>query len=334
MMTETNQSRRTFIKSAAVTGLGVSLGQLTLLGNTVRSGKRVGIIGLDTSHSIAFAKALNAASPDPKLKGYRAVAAYPYGSKTIESSFSRIPGYIDEVKKLGVEVVDSIPALLSGVDAVLLETNDGRLHLEQALEVFKAGKPVFIDKPIAASLADAQAIFDAAATHGVPVFSTSSLRYAEKIAEIRSGALIGPVTGAATYSPAPIEPTHPDLLWYGIHGIEMLYALLGTGCERVTRVYSDGTDIVVGTWSDGRVGTFRGIRSGRTGYGGTAFGEKGQAAIGEYGGYIPLLYQIVDFFDSGIPPVDSKETLELVAFIEAADESRKRGGASVPLWQR
>lgn len=328
-----NQSRRTFIKSATVTGLGLSLGHLTLQGNPnpAAQGKRVGIIGLDTSHSIVFAKALNAESPDPQLKGYRVVAAYPYGSRTIESSFSRIPGYIDEIKTMGVTVVDSIAALLDQVDVVLLETNDGRLHLEQALEVFKAGKRLFIDKPIAASLADAKAIFDAASAHQVPVFSTSSLRYAEHIADIRSGARIGAVTGVDAYSPAPIEPTHPDLLWYGIHGIEMLYAVLGTGCQRVTRIYNEGTDIVVGTWADGRAGTFRGIRAGQNGYGGTAFGEKGQSPLGKYNGYTPLLYQIVEFFDTGVPPVDPDETLELIAFIEAADESRKRGGKAVEL---
>lgn len=330
-MTKTDQSRRTFIKSAAVTGLGLSLGHLNVFADAVAPGKRIGIIGLDTSHSIAYTRALHATTADPMLKGYKVVAAYPYGSRTIESSFSRIPGYIEEIKKLGVEIVDSIAALLERVDVVLLETNDGRLHLEQALEVFKAGKRLFIDKPIAASLADARAIFKAAEAHGIPVFSTSSLRYAEHIDEIKSGKLVGRVTGVDTYSPAPIEPTHPDLLWYGIHGIEMLYAILGTGCECVSRVYSEGTDIVVGTWSDGRVGTFRGIRTGKNGYGGTAFGEDGQTVIGEYRGYVPLLYRIIEFFESGIPPVDARETLELVAFIEAADESRKRGGQSVAL---
>jgi len=328
-MIEKNQSRRTFIRSAAAAGLGLSIGSLKSFGGEEKPGKRVGIIGMDTSHSIAFAKALNASEADPQLGGYKVTAAYPYGSTTIESSFSRIPGYVDDIKKLGVEIVDTLAALLERVDVVLLETNDGRLHREQALEVFKAGKRVFIDKPIAASLADARAIFSAAEAHRVPVFSTSSLRYADHIAELKAGSMVGRVTGVDTYSPAPIEPTHPDLLWYGIHGIEMLFAILGTGCERVTRIYNEGTDIVVGTWSDGRVGTFRGIRAGKSGYGGTAFGENGQAAIGGYNGYTPLLYHIIQFFETGVPPVDPQETLELIAFIEAADKSRRGGGQSV-----
>jgi len=291
----------------------------------------VGIIGLDTSHSIAFAKALNAEETDERLHGYRIVAAYPYGSKTIESSASRIPGYTKDIQALGVEIVDSIDALLHKVDVVMLETNDGRLHLEQALPVLKAGKRLFIDKPIAASLADTRAIFEAAEKYNVPVFSSSSLRYMENIPALRSGELLGQITGADTFSPAIIEPTHPDLFWYGIHGVEMLYALLGTGCEQVNRVYNERTDVVVGTWSDGRVGIFRGTRTGHHGYGGTAYGEKGHLAIGKYTGYTPLLYEIAAFFESGIPPVEPRETLELVAFMEAAEESKRLGGAAVYL---
>lgn len=324
--------RREFVKTAALAGLGFSLSPRHLFGRPyVSVGKRVGIIGLDTSHSIAFAKALNAEETDERLHGYRIVAAYPYGSKTIESSASRIPGYTKDIQALGVEIVDSIDALLHKVDVVMLETNDGRLHLEQALPVLKAGKRLFIDKPIAASLADTRAIFEAAEKYNVPVFSSSSLRYMENIPALRSGELLGQITGADTFSPAIIEPTHPDLFWYGIHGVEMLYALLGTGCEQVNRVYNERTDVVVGTWSDGRVGIFRGTRTGHHGYGGTAYGEKGHLAIGKYTGYTPLLYEIAAFFESGIPPVEPRETLELVAFMEAAEESKRLGGAAVYL---
>ncbi|WP_436832753.1 Gfo/Idh/MocA family protein [Parapedobacter sp. DT-150] len=325
--------RRTFIRNSALTtlALGALADGKSMVGTGgSQSGKRIGIIGLDTSHSLAFTKALNAEVPDEKLLGYKVVAAYPYGSKTIESSAKRIPGYIEEVRAQGVEIVDSIPALLDRVDAVLLETNDGRLHLEQALPVFKAGKRLFIDKPMAASLADVKAIFEASEQYRVPVFSSSSLRYIENIDAVKRGD-IGKITGADAFSPATIEPTHPDLFWYGIHGVEILYAIMGTGCERLTRIYHEHTDIVVGTWADGRIGTFRGTRTGNHGYGGMVYGEKGHLALGKYGGYIPLLYKIITFFEDGIPPVDQAETLEIMAFMEAADESKKLGGKPVLL---
>lgn len=295
---------------------------------TVPRGKRVGIIGLDTSHSPAFVKAFNAAAAAPELKGYRVVAAYPYGSRTIESSYSRIPAYTEEVRELGVEIVGSIRELLGKVDAVLLNTNDGRLHLEQALEVFRAGKPVFIDKPVAASLADAIAIFAAAERYGVPTFTSSTLRYTADVQAVRGGS-IGRVTGADTYSPARLEPTHPDLFWYGIHGVEMLFTVMGTGCETVVRQHTEDTDVVTCMWNDGRIGSFRGLRAGRTSYGGTAFGEDGIEILEYSGGYDGLTTQVAAFFDSGIAPVSAAETLEIFAFMEAAEESKRRGGTAV-----
>lgn len=331
---ELQKSRRDFIKTAAIAGAGLGfLGQpyLSFAGMPIQKGKRVGIIGLDTSHSIAFTKALNAEKPEAALKGYKVVAAYPYGSKTIESSFKRIAGYTEDMKKLGVEIVDSIAALLKKVDVVMLETNDGRLHLEQALPVLKAGKRLFIDKPIAASLKDTKAIFDASIKYKTPLFSSSSLRYAENLASMRDGSLLGKLTGADTFSPASLESTHPDLLWYGIHGVEMLFTILGVGCESVVRVHHPDTDVVVGTWADGRIGTYRGLRAGKVGYGGTAFGEKGIATVGKYNGYTPLLYEVINFFDTGIVPIAPEETTEIVAFIEAADESKRQNGIPVKI---
>lgn len=326
-----NYNRRNFIRMAALAGAGLGMsGSLNpLYGKSVRlAGKKVGIIGLDTSHAVAFTKTLNAADAADVYGGYKVVAAYPKGSNDIQSSVERIPGYIEEVKKLGVEIVTSIADLLQKVDVVLLETNDGRLHLEQALLVLKAGKPMFIDKPIAASLADAQAIFAASKKYNTPVFSSSSLRYTEGIADIGKGK-IGKVLGAETYSPAKYEKTHPDLFWYGIHGVEMLFAVMGTGCKTVTRIHTPDADVVVGVWSDGRIGSFRGTRTGKSDYGGRVFGEKGNMILGEFKGYNPLLEQIVKFFESGKVPVQAEETLEIAAFMEAADLSKNKGGAPV-----
>lgn len=291
---------------------------------------KVGMIGLDTSHAIAFAKEMNREPADPEMQNCRVVVAYPFGSRTIESSASRIPKYTEEMKAMGVEIVDSIDALLAQVDAVLLETNDGTIHLEQALAVFKAGKPVFIDKPVAAQLADVVAIYRVAQEMGVPLFSSSSLRYSKAAQAIRGGSL-GKVTGCDTYSPCSTEPSHSDLYWYGIHGVEPLVTVMGTGCQSVTRTSTKDYDVVVGLWDDGRIGTFRGIRAGASGYGGVAFGEKGSAAVGPYEGYRPLVVEIAKFFRTGEVPISPEETLEIYAFMEAAAESRRRNGMRVTL---
>jgi hypothetical protein len=291
---------------------------------------RVGVIGLDTSHAPAFAKEMN--NPDAKddVAGCRIVAAYPKGSPDIDSSTERVPMYTEEFKKLGIEIVDSIDVLLTKVDCVLLETNDGRPHLEQALPVLKAKKKMFIDKPVAGSLADAVAIYRVAKASGTPVWSSSSLRFSPGAQEIRGGA-IGKVLGADAYSPAPTEKTHPDLFWYGIHGVETLFTVMGPECESVVRVHSPGLDVVSGRWSHGRIGTFRGIRAGKADYGGTAFGEKDIRQIGAFGGYRPLVVEIVKFFKTGEVPVPTEETLAIYAFMEGAEESKKQGAKEIKL---
>ena len=291
---------------------------------------RVGIIGLDTSHAIAFTKMLNDPKPEADFAGCKVVAAYPKGSPDIESSTSRVPGYTKEVVAMGVEIVDSIEVLLTKVDAVLLETNDGRPHLEQVLPVLKAGKPVFVDKPIAGSLTDAVAILEAGRKYKVPLFSSSSLRFSKNAQALRNGKL-GKITGCDAFSPCSLEATHPDLYWYGIHGVETLFTVMGPGCKQVSRASTTHYDLALGEWTDGRLGTFRGIRAGGGGYGGTAFGEKGVEPIGGYDGYKPLLVEIVKMFRTGASPVSEEETLEIYAFMAAADESKKNGGAPVTL---
>lgn len=291
---------------------------------------RIGVIGLDTSHVIAFTKSFNEEPANPEMQNCRVVAAYPYGSRTIESSYSRIPKYTEQMKEMGVEIVDSIDDLLDRIDCVLLETNDGNPHLEQALQVFKAGKPVFIDKPVASNLAEVVAIYRAAEHFGVPMFSSSSLRFSEGAQAIRGGK-IGKILGCNAYSPASTEPSHTDLFWYGIHGVESLYTCMGQGCETVSHTSTEGRELAVGVWSGGRIGTFHGIRDGKGGYGGTAFGEKSIAPIGDYGGYKPLVIQIAKFFRTREVPINPKETIELYAFMEAAAESKKRGGKAVAI---
>lgn len=293
---------------------------------------RVGIIGLDTSHVSAFTSMLNNPKAKPELAGVKVVAAFPGGSPDVESSRTRVKGYTDELKnKYGVEIVGSIDALLAKVDVVLLESVDGRPHLEQVKPVLKAGKPVFIDKPVAGSLADAIQILDLAKQYKTPVFSSSSLRFTADVVAMKSNTKIGDLLGCLTYSPCSLEEHHPDLFWYGIHGVEVLYTLMGTGCESVSRTQTKDTDIVTGTWKGGRVATYRGIRAGKSDYGMVAFGSKAIESVTIKHSYEPLLVEIVKFFKGGLAPVSAEETVEMFAFMEAADESKRRGGATVKI---
>lgn len=290
---------------------------------------RVGIIGLDTSHVIAFTQAIRDPKSAPELQNLQVVAAYKGGSQEVAASRDRIDGFTEQIKKLDVELVDSIDALLERVDVVLLESVDSRQHLEQIRPVLKAKKPVFIDKPVAGNVADAIEIFRLAEEAGVPVFSSSALRFGPAVDAARDEAKLGKVLGCTVHSPCTLEPHHPDLFWYGVHGMELMYTLMGGGCKTVQRTTTADIDVATGVWKDGRVATFRGIRKGKSDYGGLVYGEKGIEPIGKFVGYNPLLVEIAKFFQSGKPPVSAAETIEMFAFMEAADESKRQGGKPV-----
>ncbi|WP_017259247.1 Gfo/Idh/MocA family protein [Pedobacter arcticus] len=323
-------SRRNFLKNTTLTGLGIGLMPSFLYADQMPAikGKRIGIIGLDTSHSLAFTKAINTNPSD--FDNYQVVAAYPFGSQTIKSASERIPKYTEDVQKYAVKIVASITELLRQVDVVLLETNDGRMHLSQALQVINAGKPLFIDKPIAASLLDAAKIFSTAKQKNVPVFSSSSLRYMPGVQRVLSGAF-GEVKGVSTYSPATLEVTHPDLYWYGIHGVEMLFSVMGPNCKSVSQVSTEFTDVVTGIWDDGRIGTFTGLRTGKADFGGTCFCEKELVQLGPFTGYNPLLKEVIKFFSTGIAPVSALETMQILAFMDAAEESKQQQAQLISL---
>lgn len=289
---------------------------------------RVGVIGLDTSHAGAFFKIMREAPANSPMAKLKIVAAYPGGSPDIPSSIDRVPNYTNEFQKQGIEIVDSIDALLEKVDAVMLNSLDGRKHLEQVYPVFKSGKRVFIDKPLAADLTDAIAIAKLAEHYKTPWFTSSSLRFTPTIFRYREKTE-RKILGAHAWSPCSLEPHHTDLTWYGIHGVEALFTAMGVGCEEVTRTKTDGADVVVGRWKDGRIGVFRGIRSGTQGYGLTVFGADFLENDAKYEGYEPLVVEIAKFFAGGEPPVASQESIEIMAFIQAAQQSSDQKGVPV-----
>lgn len=295
---------------------------------------RIGIIGLDTSHVPAFTKVLNDPKDKNHVAGAKVVAAFKGGSKDIPSSWDRVEGFTKTLQeKFGVNIYDSIEEMCKNVDAVMLESVDGRPHLEQARPVIKAGKPLFIDKPMAGSLRDALEIFRLAKENKVPVFSASSLRYGKTTQAVRNGS-VGKVLSAWTSSPVNIEPHHPELFWYGIHGVESLFTVMGAGCETVKRgTTEDGRIEVTGTWSGGRTGIFReGAKTkGSKPYGGVVKGENGEAEVGGYDGYAPLVAEVIKFFKTGLSPVPERETIEILAFMTASDESKKLSGQPVSI---
>ncbi|WP_158858534.1 Gfo/Idh/MocA family protein [Lunatibacter salilacus] len=290
---------------------------------------RVGIIGLSV-HSADFTEVLNAANAQSEGFHSKVVAIHhPKGNEDVEFSEEQLRNFSERIRDKGVYTVNSIAEVLEGVDAVMLLTNDGRPHLDQLVPVLEAGKPVYIDKPLAENLQNVLRIFHAADNYGVKIFTSSALRYGPQNQNFKDGKVVGTVLGAHTYGPAPLQKDHTDLFWDGIHGVESLFSVMGTGCKTVSRIWSNETDLLVGEWSGDRLGSFRGIRKGKNGFGGTVFGEEGIQPIGKFEGYNKLVAAIDQFFLTGNLPVEARETIEIYAFMEAADESKRKGGKPI-----
>jgi hypothetical protein len=294
---------------------------------------RLGLVDFDTSHAVEFTKRFNHVdiAQEQWVDGAQVVAGVP-GKSAIAPEV--IVKNVETMKKYGVPLLDDPRELVGKVDAVLIEAVDGSVHRERAMPFLEKGIPTYVDKPFACSLADAKAMFDVATRKHVPLMSSSSLRYAPEVVQARANAASnGEIVGAATYGPAPLDAKgrNPGLFHYGIHPVEMLFTLMGAGCERLSCLRTPGAEVVSGVWSGDRMGTMRGIRAGSSAYGFTLFGQKAVSTHGVSTQFIyrELLKQIIKMLETRELPIDPRETLEIVAFIEAAKKSADDGGSVV-----
>lgn len=306
------------------------------MSNSSPSELKLGLIGLDTSHVVIFSDEFNNPEAKHHIDGAKVVAAWPGGSPDLQSSISRVPGYTKDLQeKFGVKIMDSIEDVVAASDAILHTSLDGRVHLEQFKRIAAAGpgKPVFVDKPFALSTAVAKEIFAVAEKHGCPIFTSSSLRFTGALTRILTPEAKPTVKGAQFHGPAAFEPTNPGFYWYGIHPVEMLYTTMGTGCRSVRCVGLENHDLITGVWSDGRIGSVQTNRTGNYTYHGVIHFEKESVHVdvqAETKGFFTCLGEaIMEFFQTRQPPVSAAETIELIRFIEAANESRANNGREV-----
>src|SRR5438874_346395 len=288
---------------------------------------KFGILDFDSSHAVEFTKRLNHRdiAEDQWVEGGKVVIGCPGESKL---SPERIPVYTQAMKALDVPLVDNPADMVGKVDVILVESVDGSVHYERAKPFLEAGVPCFVDKPFTCSVADARKLVDLAAKKKLPLFSSSSLRFAPELVAYNADPKHGKVLGAVAWGPASQHERNPGLFHYGIHAVEVLYTLMGPGCESVTCTSDQAVDVVTGHWKDGRVATVRGTRSGPGAYGAVAFAEKEVTPLKIDAKYIyrELLKKVVETYTTGKPPIDVSVTVEIVAFIEAAWKSANNHG--------
>jgi predicted dehydrogenase len=293
------------------------------------------MVDFDSSHCVEFTRRINhvGISADQWVDGGQVVVGC---AGTSQLSPERVPGFTEEMRQLGVPLVEDPLRMIGQIDAVMIESVDGSVHWERAKPFIEAGITCFVDKPFTCSLSEAKAMVQLAERRRVPLFSSSALRYAPELVEfvLQSHApdsATGAILGAMTYGPSPTRARNPGLFHYGLHATEALFALMGDGCEEVQCMRDGGepgsdelgTDVVVGRWRAGRVGSVRGIRSGHRSFGFVAFCQKAvcHVTMDMQFVYRELLKRVLRFFDTGEPPVAPEETLRIIAFIEAARAS-------------
>lgn len=278
----------------------------------------LGIIGLDSSHAAQFTKIIHECEDGPFAQ-VAVTTAYAGGSPDFPLSINRVSGYTNRlIKDFGVRIVPDMREVAESTDAILLLSADGRVHLEQFQAIAVFGKPVFIDKPLSLTTDDAKQIIHLAAKHRIPLMSASSLRYAEALEGIETGK----VHGTDIYGPMPIQPTQKHYFWYGIHAAELLFKFMGQGCEEVTAVSANNHDMVIGKWKGGRIGTIRGFRSGMSRFGMCLHTETASNHFSIEPSYKGLLMSILHMFKDGKAEVSPLETLEVIRFLECAEQSR------------
>ena len=290
---------------------------------------RLGMVDFDTSHVVEFTRRLHhtGVPAEQWVDGAKIVIGCPGDSKIMPE---RIPGYTKEMTALGIPLVADPAEMIGKIDGVLIESQEGGRHWERAKLFLDAGIPCYVDKPFACSVKDARQIIELAEKTRLPVFSSSSLRYAPQLVDYLASDKHGRILGAATHGPASLHERNPGLFHYGIHAVEMLYTLMGPGCERVACVHEKESDVVTGQWRDGRIGCVRGLRAGKADYGCVVFAEKSISNLAVSASFIyrELLRKIVSFFETKKSPVDPHTTLEIVGFIEAAFKSGNNHGIS------
>lgn len=292
---------------------------------------KIGMVGSDNSHAIAFSKLTNVPGPDgkPKIPGARVV-----------SIFGLEPARNEEVAREGQidRIVEKPEDMLGEVDAVMVVFRHGNLHLKYALPFISAGIPTFVDKPFAIDINECLKMLEAAEKAGTPVTSYSTVRYsldvvnfveeAAKLGELRCGSVLGPCDLNSIYGGA---------YFYGTHAVEVMLRVFGYDIEAILAREAGGNvaatlrfagDRMVSLWLLGPR-TFATYQIGAVGTNGAHHKILDISTCYEEG-----LRVFLEMVRSGKRPLDNRQLLTPIKVIETvlrALESGKEEAFTVPI---
>lgn len=298
---------------------------MTLLGLQHKDLLSVGVIGVDSSHTFQFSRRIQDLHACGKTR-CRVTVCCDAGSDTALE--------LAPLRDLGIPVTDSFEDVLSTVDAVMVLNVDGNQHFRPALRALELSKPVFIDKPLTCSAAEAAALVRQARASGARCYSASALRFAESIS-VSERASLGRVQSIEVTGPFQETVQLRGLWYYGCHSFELLDSLWpqsggirrvratrNNGEHRIELDYFDGRSAVIGLDSDG-TSPFVVRLSGAN--------SSCKSVCNLTDSYDRLVTAICEFFEGAPPGTSLENSAEITAAIECAHRSLANSGAWIPL---
>jgi len=278
---------------------------------------RLGLVGVNTSHADAFSRIFNGdESNDPQIGNAR--ITYLWGNDLARNEELQTRHRIETL-------VTDPNDMIGNIDGVLIidDTGGGATHADLARPFIEKGVPTFIDKPMTVNYEDAVSLFELAAQHNTLLTSSSALRFpvefdAAKQAELEA---IGKISSIVSVGPG-------EWFYYGIHAVELLGTVAGTGATSVLRIPYDKKDIAIIEYGDDQIAVVETLRDAVYTFHLTIFGEKGWVSIEAKdmrGFYRKQMESIVTMIETGVAPVSAEQTLEVHAILHAGTKSGETG---------
>lgn len=277
---------------------------------------RIGMVGVNTYHAEAFTRIFNGSSGEaPRIADARITHVWAGDHPERLAELEALLGPYEAH-------VHTMTDMLEQVDGVLIldDTDGGRRHAELATPFLQEGMPVFVDKPMTTDYADAVHLFDLAAEHHAPLFSSSALRFPVELDHDAIAAL-GKLSTIISIGPE-------EWFYYGVHAVEVVGAVTDDRPETVYRIALPAKDIAVVTYKSGLASVIMTLRDAGYLFKVAVYGEHGSYSFSVDDGmgfYTNEMAAFVEMIGTGTPPITREQTLDVLAILHAGIRSVDEG---------